>query len=168
MIQSHRKGSPSQSSLLVLRDSGSYLPGVIVAALARASTRIRLDSREGVGGFAESVPNADAGTSGGSIALLRDLKVLHPANPGASPYQAPSDAWLVGGNFSLARLSFPGAPTCFTTSNPVFGYPSIYWACGNGSGLHIKPVDGPDASPDLVTQHGLSASSSEALDVWVR
>jgi hypothetical protein len=144
LIQSHLATQASVEAGSVPQGSGKYLPGFIVRSLAASAHTIRVQLR-GTNNYAES-------NDGYPIAQLRGLRILTDDANAATA----SGHWTVSGTITAANLNY----SCATQSNGA-AYPSLYWACGNGTGLHIL------ADPSDGTNHGFM-NNSQDLDVWLQ
>lgn len=151
LIQSHLFGQQSNEGPTALGGSGRWLQADLVQSLALASTQVLIRRTTG------SPVNGNYAVSADSfpISRLRQLKVLNdPSQPANSAVH-----WTTAGTVTAANLNH----TCSAEANGG-SYPSIYWACGNGTGLHLLP--------DLHTAAGRAAhgfqNDSDGLDVWVK
>jgi collagen triple helix repeat protein/fibrinogen beta/gamma subunit family protein len=144
LIQSHNTGVASAEAMPVDQGSGRYMPGPLVRSLALSSTDMMIRIR----GTANFITSADAYP----IGQLKQLKILtDDANMATA-----SSHWTTNGTVTAAALNY----TCGTQANGGT-YPSLYWACGNGSGLHIL------SDLNNTTTHGF-ADNSQDLDIFVR
>jgi hypothetical protein len=141
LIQSHVAGQTTSSTpaASVAPGDGTFLDPSLVQALAAVSTAVRITDNGGL--FVESV-------DGYPISRLAALQIL------TDDTTMDSSHWMGTGAGNVVFF-------CSTASSP--GYPSIYWACGNGGGLHVLP-----GNPIDFSTHGFSISDSTSLDVLVR
>lgn len=104
---------------------GRYMPETAVKVLASASSQVRLVNHTIPTDYLESVANT------APILNLRELKLLND-----DFNRAANDAhWTAAGSLSTAVLNY----TCSIGTHS--GYPDLYWACGNGTGAHLLPLD---------------------------
>jgi hypothetical protein len=142
-------GQASAEGNSVLGGSGRWLQADLVQSLALASTDIliRRTTGVGVGNWAQSADSYP-------ISRLRQLKIL------TDDTQPTTNAvhWTTAGTVTGANMNYLAGSN--TNANGG-SYPSIYWASGNGQGLHVLS--------DLVTttSHGF-INDSDGLDIWVR
>ncbi len=147
LIQSHTSGAATGASLEgIALGSSRYMTGKYVQSLALASTQVMISGGRptvsGRGVSADSYP----------ITQLRNLKVLtDDANMATN-----SNHWTVSGILTAANLNY----ICSSQANGG-SYPTIYWACGNATGMHILT--------DMLatTGHGFFNDSAN-IDVWVK
>jgi len=145
LIQSHVGGGGNSSEgMPVNSGSGLWMPGPLVLQLALASSDVMI----GIRGSGNFITSADAYP----ITQLKQLKILTDDANMATAHTH----WTTNGTITAGSLDY----TCGSQGNGGT-YPSIYWARGNGNGLHILP--------DLTNTsiHGFAANS-QAIDVFVR
>lgn len=146
MIQSLRAGRIPVAGTAIAAGYhlGRYMPDTAVRELAGTSTQIRIVSHDTPANYYESVADAIPIQRLRSRALLQD-----------DATQADNAAyWTANGTLLLTALNY----TCPTVSR--VGYPNIFWACGNGAGLHILPEEG-------VMRFENSASNVD-IDIFVK
>jgi hypothetical protein len=151
LIQSHLLSGQSGEGATALGGSGRWLQADLVQSLALASTEVLIRRTTGTPVNGNYAVSADSFP----ISRLRQLKILTDESQRANN----AVHWTVAGTVTAANLNY----TCDSSQNGG-SYPSIYWACGNGTGLHLLP--------DLHTVGGRSLhgfiNDSDGLDVWVR
>jgi hypothetical protein len=152
VIQTHVPGVPSQegATALVGSNPGRWLQADLVQSLALASTQVLIKRTSGT-------LNANYAVSIASdpfvISQLRQLKMLNDhSQPNNNAVH-----WTTVGTVTAANMNYPGIATGNGSA-----YPSIYWASGNGSGLHVLS--------DMLggtSTHGF-INDSDGLEVLVR
>lgn len=127
LIQSLRAGRPPSMSFEIVMGtySGRYMPGVAVRALAATSSQVRIADHAAPASYFESIADGDP------IVKLRQLARLQDDATMATT----ASAWTANGTLLLSQLNYG----CVTTTRG--GYPNLFWACGNGGGLHILPEE---------------------------
>jgi hypothetical protein len=149
LIQSHLLGQASNEGPTVLGGSGRWLQADLVRSLALVSNDILIRRTTGTpvnGNYAISSDSYP-------ISRLRQLKIL---TDDTSPTTS-ARHWTTAGTVTAANLNY----TCTDTTVQGGSYPSIYWACNNGAGLHVLP------DLNVLTLHGF-INDSDGVDVWVR
>lgn len=147
LIQSHLLNVASQEGPTALGGSARWLQADLVQSLALTSSQVLITRRTGTANANYAV-SADAFP----ISRLRQLKILNdqsqPANNAVH--------WTTAGTVAAANMNY----SCSAEQNGG-SYPSIYWACGNGSGLHVL------SDMNTLTLHGF-ITDSDSIDVMVR
>jgi Collagen triple helix repeat (20 copies) len=151
LIQSHLLSTQSGEGPTALGGSGRWLQAELVQSLALASTQVMFRRTTGGAGPIHYAMSADSFP----ISQLRQLKILNDqSQPGNNAVH-----WTVAGSVTAANMNYTGDAYVHGGT-----YPSMYWASGNGSGLHVLP--------DLHTAGGRQThgfiNDSDGLDVWVR
>lgn len=104
---------------------GRYMPETAVKALAAVSSQVRFVNHTTPTDYLESVADTLP------IQKLRQLRLLGDDANNATNHTY----WTAAGTLTTDSVDY----TCPDTSSR--GYPDLYWACGNPTGLHVLPTD---------------------------
>lgn len=128
MIASFRASKVPQPGTEIVNgiQNGRYMPEIAVRELAAASARVRLVQTAAPASYYESLPD--------TTPILQLRKLLRLQDDATMETSAAS--WTANGTLNLNDLNY----TCATGTRG--GYPDLYWACGNGTGTHVLPLDG--------------------------
>lgn len=142
-------------------DASAALPELVVQALADGATQVHIRTPFGDDVDPETGADGIWITSGeAAVEVIENLRDLRIINAGLKDDGDEAHQFFTGPNAVLERLNYSSVGACLGFEDDE-SYPSVYWACGNPFGLHLKG-DG------YATRWNQNSAEPDAMEVWIR